>query len=485
MDSTAQKTVRNAAWVGSAQAIRQVVSITAMVVLARFLGPTEFGIFAMMVFINELAQLLVDFGMGSAIIQRKEINHRLLSSCFWINLAIGVGAGLILLATGPWIAAYFGQPAIQWLLLGSAANLVIAAASVLPHALLSRELAFKQIALGTLVGSICGAVVAVTLAANGAGVWALVAQPLAGGSITLAYLFWQARWKPTLQFHLDEVRGVLRFSGQLLGNSVVGHVTRNLPSLMLGPSLGAAALGLITMAQTVTWLPVAQVSQAVSKVTLPVFSQLQNDLPRFRHGLYRASGYVAWLCFPILCGLAALSTDLMAVVFGTKWQSAAPLVSALSVFALVQSVGVLSGVAMMALGRGGLLLGSTALGLPVMGVSLWLAKDGSVLGAVWAMVIGGLGLQLLSIGAALRAMEGSWRDYLVALMRPLLCAVLMAVAMVLGSWLIGSWHQAVRLAVLSTLGAALYLLFSGVLNRDASLELLALVRRKRTGRTLA
>lgn len=138
--SHARRTLTNVAWLGGAQAIRQVTAILATVLLARFLGPTEFGIFAMMIFVNELAQLLVDFGMGSALIQRKEVNQRLLSTCFWINLAIGAGAALLLALMGPWIAAYFEQPLIRWLVLVSGVNLLIAAASVLPQALLETML---------------------------------------------------------------------------------------------------------------------------------------------------------------------------------------------------------------------------------------------------------------------------------------------------------------------------------------------------------
>ena len=94
--SRAQRTVRNVAWLGSSQVIRQAISIGATIVLARFLGPAEFGIFAMTLFVNELAQLLVDFGMGSALIQRQQLSRKLLSSCFWINLAVGIATALVL-----------------------------------------------------------------------------------------------------------------------------------------------------------------------------------------------------------------------------------------------------------------------------------------------------------------------------------------------------------------------------------------------------
>ena len=271
-DSLAHRTVRNVAWLGSGQAIRQLVALATMVVLARFLGPSEFGIFAMTLFVNELAQLVVDFGVGAALIQRKEINQLVLSSCFWINVAVAAMAAVVLIAAGPWIAAYFKQPMVRWLMFATAINLLISAMAVLPQALLARRLAFRDVAVSTLVGSLCGAATAIGLALAGAGVWALACQPVVGSSVTLLFLAARAGWLPDFRFQLAAINGLLRFSGQLLLSSLAAYITRSLPVLILGPAMGVATLGLINMAQTIAWLPVAQFSQTVVKATFPVFA---------------------------------------------------------------------------------------------------------------------------------------------------------------------------------------------------------------------
>ncbi|MBN8507261.1 MAG: lipopolysaccharide biosynthesis protein [Burkholderiales bacterium] len=479
--SRAHRTILNVAWLGSAQAIRQAVAILATILLARFLGPTEFGIFAMMVFVNELAQLLVDFGMGSALIQRKDIHQRLLSSCFWINLGVGAVAALTLLVLGPWIAAYFEQPLIRWLLLASGVNLLIAAVTVLPQALLSRRLAFRDVALGTLLGSVCGAITAVAMASAGFGVWSLALQPVAGNAATMLLLYARARWLPSFEFDLEGVRGLLVFSGQLLGSNVIGHVTRNLTSLILGPAMGAPALGLITMAQTVTWLPIAQFSQAVVRATFPVFSQMQDDLERFRQAVYRSAGAIGMLAFPMLIGIAVLAGDLMPVVFGPKWRDAAPLVVVLCGFSIVQCVATLAGTSLLAAGRGGLFLATNVVGLPVMATALWLNCDGSVMQAVVALVIASTALQLLTLGAAIHAIRGRWRDYLQPLARPMLCSTLMAAAMLLVAPWLGAQQPAVRLVALGVVGALVYPVLSLVLNRKATMELVGLVFNRRRG----
>lgn len=472
----AERTVRNVAWLGSSQAIRQVISIAATVLMSRFLGPAEFGIFAMTIFVNELAQLIVDFGMGSALIQKKEVNERVLSSCFWINLGIGSVAVAGLIAAGPWVAEYFKQPIIQWLLVVSGLNLLVSSAAVIPQTLLSRRLAFRDVALGTMVGSVCGATTAVTLAMQGVGVWALAMQPLTGTLITTAYLFARARWRPRIMFDLAQVRGLLAFSGQLLVGNVVGHVTRNLPSLILGPAMGVAALGLISMAQTVVWLPVAQISQAIVRATFPVFAQLQDDMPRFRENFYRASGMISLFAFPMFAGLGVLAGDLMPLVFGHKWVEAAPLVTVLCVSSLVQSVVTLSGTALLASGRSATLMRLSFLGLPIMASLLYSFRETTPIQAVTALVAGSATLSLVALGASLRAMQGSWTSYLSPLARPLGCSVLMG-AVLLGLHSVASdWPGLVRLIGLSLIGAATYVALSLLLNRKATVELLSLLR---------
>ena len=111
-DSYAVKTVQNVAWLGGTQFIRQFMAIGTTVVLARFLTPSDYGIFAMTLFVNELAQMFIDFGIGSALVQRKQVDARLLSTCFWINLAIGTAVALLVIVAGP-VTADVSMPA-QW-----------------------------------------------------------------------------------------------------------------------------------------------------------------------------------------------------------------------------------------------------------------------------------------------------------------------------------------------------------------------------------
>ena len=478
--SLSHRTVRNVAWLGSSQAIRQGVALLTMIVLARFLGPSEFGIFAMALFVNELAQLLVDFGMGAALIQRKELSQRMLSSCFWVNVGVALSAALLLVALGPWIAAYFEQPALRWLMLATGLNLLLSSMAVLPQALLSRRLAFRDVAVGTLVGSIAGACTAVSLATAGFGVWALAFQPVVGTLITMLYLFARARWRPSFCFDLSSISGLLRFSGQLLLSSVVGHFTRNLTSLILGPTMGVTTLGLISMAQTITWLPIAQFSQTVVRATFPVFAQLQEDMDRFREGFFRATGIVAILAFPLMMGIGALADDLVPVVFGQKWAPASVLVMIVCAPALVQSVTMLAGMALLAMGRADYLLRIALVSLPATALPLWVMRNESAPMAVAALAAAMVFSSIASLLAAMHVIGGRWRRYAAVILVPALCSAIMVAAILSAKNAMADLPALTRLVALTLFGGVVYIASIRILKPSAIEEVLNLVRvRKR------
>ncbi|MEO3691059.1 lipopolysaccharide biosynthesis protein [Roseateles paludis] len=470
------RTVSNVAWLGGSQFLRQGISIGASLLIARLLAPSDYGVFAMTVFVNELAQLLINFGMGAALVQREKLEERALSTTFWFQAGLGVVAGLAMVAAGPWIADYFKQPVLRWLMVTCALNVFVSAISVVPNALFTHRLDMREIAVATFVGSIIGALVAVQMSYLGFGVWALAMQPLAGSTATTAYLFWRVRWWPQLIYDRSEVQQLLGFSGYLLGSNILSHITKNLQSLILGPALGVAALGLMTMAQTVVWLPLAQISQTMVKATFPVFSKLQNDPPRARSALYRASGAIGLLSFPLLAGIAALASDLMPVVFGVRWTDSGPLVAVLATMAMVKSATTLSDTVLMSTGRTSRLMHIAVVSLPVMAGALWLFSKTDIFQATVAYSVTMVVLQVATQHYALRSIGGGWLEFLTPMFKPLLGTALMVLALLFTSphlQSIGGWS---RLTLLSLMGAAIYIAWTWLANRAALTDLIATVK---------
>lgn len=477
--SYAQKTVNNVAWLGSTQLLRQVAAMVTTVVLARFLSPSDYGIFAMTLFINELAQLFSNFGVGSALVQRKQLDQTLLSTCFWINLLIAGAVTLVVLIAAPFVAVYYHQPTVANLLWISGLNICIGALIVVPQTLLTRLLNFRDIALAGAIGSLGGAVGTIALAASGAGVWSLVAQPLIGTTLNLLFVVWRARWWPSACFELRSMRGVLGFSANVLLDSLVGHLARNLQQILVAPVIGAAAMGMLAMATMAAWLPVAQFTQAAVRAVYPVFARLQDDQGRFATGLARTAGLIGLLAFPLLVGLAVLAPDVMPLVFGAKWAPTAPLVSALCVLCLLQSVTGISGIGLLAQGRAAATVQLSVVSFVLIGLALLLTRHHGIFWVTVALVVSHGASSLLQMHLMLRQVEGGWPVVLRTVWRPMLAATAMGLALWLAREQMMHWAPLGRLLAGIALGALVYVGLTLLVNRPGWLDFWQLLQRRR------
>jgi O-antigen/teichoic acid export membrane protein len=79
-------------------------------ILARLVGPKDFGLVGMVTAFTGVLTLFQDFGLSSAVVQSTTVTKEQSSTLFWINLVIGAVLGLVGLAMAPAIAAFYQEP---------------------------------------------------------------------------------------------------------------------------------------------------------------------------------------------------------------------------------------------------------------------------------------------------------------------------------------------------------------------------------------
>ena len=162
----------------AAQALRVLGQMATLAVLARLLPPSAFGLLAMVASLGALLELVKDFGLSAATIQKEGISQAQVSALFWINAAVGALLAIGLLLGAPALARFYGQPELeaitQWLALG----FVLSGLTVQHWALLRRQMRFGAIASVETLADFAGFTAAIGLALAGQGYWALVVQRL-------------------------------------------------------------------------------------------------------------------------------------------------------------------------------------------------------------------------------------------------------------------------------------------------------------------
>ena len=279
-DNLREKAFRSVGWVVLEKWSVRLVSLAVFAILARLLDAKDFGLLSMATVFTALLAVFVDSGFTKALVQRKTLAKDDAATAFWTSLGISVAIYALLFFTAPLIASQFGDPRLGPVLRILGVALPLTALSATPAALLERDFHFRALSLRQLAGTIAGAAVAIPMALLGAGVWALVAQPLVSGVVSLVTLWASTPWRPTFSFSRESLRNLYGFGAGVLGIDLLNTFQANIDKLLIGSFLGPTALGYYFIGQKVLTTLSELVTTVIARVSLTTFSRVQDDVPQ-------------------------------------------------------------------------------------------------------------------------------------------------------------------------------------------------------------
>ncbi len=352
--SLKQKAVKGVVWSVIQKLGGQTISLIVFFLLARLLDPKDFGLVAMASVYLAFLQVFVDQGFAEAIVQRKNLEREHLDTAFWISVgSSAILMGLTMAIAGP-VAHQFktsGQTSeltlvLRWL----SASFMFSALNSVQQALFRRNLAFKSLAVRSLLATIAGGTVGVTMALSGFGVWSLVGQQLVNGTVGIIVLWRASDWRPGVRVSIAHFKELFGFSASILGFNILNFFNRRADDFLIGYFLGPAALGYYTIAYRIL-LMVTDLMRTLSKVALPAFAQLQDEPERLRRAYYKAIQLTSLIAIPTFCGLAALAPELLPSLFGTQWTDSIRIMQILAFIGIVHALNNISVNTIKAMGK--------------------------------------------------------------------------------------------------------------------------------------
>lgn len=321
------------------QLLKIAVQFGGVLLLARLLTPRDYGLVTMVLAMVGVGEVLRDFGLSSAAIQARQLSRAQRDNLFWINTAIGlVLAALVFVCAGR-IATFYGEPLLRGIAQAMALTFLLNGLTTQYRAHLTRELHFKRLTAAEIGGQLAGLAVAIALAVAGYGYWALVLQQIVQAATILAVMVAAARWLPGLPKREGEVRGFLRFGGNVMASQMLAWLSNNVGQILIGSRLGAAPLGLYNRAFALVTMPLTQLNAPATSVALPVLSRLQADPVRYAAFLLRGQAALMHLLVAVLAFACAQAGPLIVLALGAHWAGAVPMFQALAIGAAFQSAG--------------------------------------------------------------------------------------------------------------------------------------------------
>lgn len=317
---------------------RHVLSLVVFTTLARLVEPAAFGLIGLVAVYLTFANLLVDQGVGTALVQRAEVTPEHLNSAFWFSVAWASLLALTTILLADPIAGIFGEPKLAPLLRWASLILVMNSTTTVHLANFQRALDFRTPVLRSLTANVCGGVTGVSLALAGAGVWALVGQQLASSATGCMFYWLTSSWRPRAGFSWIRFRELFAVSSSVFGAHALWTIASRVDQLVIGRVVGAEPLGYYVVATRVCDLARDGLHIPIASVALPIFSRIQNDPARLRNAIYQGTALNALSSFAIFGGLATVGPTLVPLVLGRQWEPAVPMLQLLSVYGLVNGL---------------------------------------------------------------------------------------------------------------------------------------------------
>ncbi len=302
----------------------QGIQFLIMIFMARLLMPEDYGIIGMLAIFLAIAQSLVDSGFSQALIRKQNRTEVDNSTVFYFNIVVALFLYGICFLVAPFVAEFYKIPVLCPVMRVISISFVINSLVVVQRALFTSAVNFKTQAKASLVAVVISGSAGITLAYKGFGVWSLVCQQLANLSINAILLWFMSNWRPRFVYSWQSFKELFSFGSKLLLSGLLDTTYTNIRPLIIGKVFSAADLGFYTRAQHFAQFPSSNVTSILQRVTYPVLCQIDDEerLASVYRKFLRSSAFVI---FPLMMGLAALSKPFIEVVIGAKWAFSAEL----------------------------------------------------------------------------------------------------------------------------------------------------------------
>ncbi len=313
----------------------QLVNFVLQLILARLLLPEDYGIVSMAAVFITVANVFVQTGFTSAIIQQKNLTQEETVSAFAGGMLLSAVLFVLLYIAAPAISRFYQEPILVDVLRVQAINLPILALCSVPLALLTRELQYKKSFIASIVGYSVNGLVGIAMALMGLGVWALVLSTLVGNAVNCLLLMVITRWLPRARPSFAAGKQVLSFSSKILAANLLNTLYNNMYNLIIGKAYNAATLGYYSKGFQFPTVIMNNVDGVMNNVLFTTLSRAQDDPKRSKHIMRLSQRMSLYITAPLMAGMFAAAEPMVTVLLTSRWLPAVPFIQVVCVICLL------------------------------------------------------------------------------------------------------------------------------------------------------
>lgn len=313
-------------WGSFGSLLTALLQISTQIILARILGPAEYGLFALGAIVLTFSNFFSDIGISYGLIQKKTVSDEDIKFVFTWQLILGTAVAIVVFFLADVLADFFREPRMVQVIHVMSVICLLSALSSIPGNLLKRNLDFKSIQMSHLASYACAyIVVAIPLALMGQQVWALVAAYVTNALLNLLFLYNRSRHPIGLRLHEDEQSRLISYGAKVFGTNFVNWITGNIDRVLVGRLFSPAETGLYSVSYNLVYGPATTGIGVIQSALFSTSARAQDDFDRLRKAFLMMSGAMTLFAFPIFFGMAAASETILQSLYGDSWHGATEL----------------------------------------------------------------------------------------------------------------------------------------------------------------
>lgn len=317
-ESLKQEVTKGIFWSGIERFSVQGVQFLVMIVMARILMPEDYGLVGMLTIFLAVSQSLIDSGFTQALIRKQNRTEIDNNTVFYFNIVVGFILYFVLYLLAPYVSKFYAIPELTLVMRVISLSVVLNSFTIVQRALFTAQVNFKSQAQSSLVAAIVSGVIGIVLAYRNWGVWSLVVQQLINQGTNAIMLWILSKWHPRLLYSWKSFKDMFSFGSKLMLSGLLNTIYENVYALVIGKIFNANSLGNYTRAHQFANFPSANLTGILQKVTYPVLCGINED-DRLRIVYRKFLKLSAYIVFPLMLGLSALSHPFVELMIGEQW----------------------------------------------------------------------------------------------------------------------------------------------------------------------
>lgn len=387
---------KNLFWNFGENILYKVVQFLLQVVLARILVPEDYGLCAIVLAFLNIAQELVNSGFANALIQGKDVKRLDFSSVCYFSLGISFVLYIILFLSAPYISIFFEDTRITNIMRVLGISLIIGAFNSVQVAIVYKKFEFRQSFIANLVSISGSAVLGISAAWCGLGVWALVIQYFSNRVINTLVFLILVKWLPSLEFSFERIKVLFSYGWKLMITSLLSFLSQDIYSIVVGKAFSKPQLGLYDLGNKIPANFANTIASTIGRVLFPAFSVLQEDSSKIKAYIKKTNQLASFVMFPVLFSIGASAKPIIVLLFTNKWIDAVPIMQLACIWYAFNPIHYANIQVSKAIGRSDL--------------SLYIEGSKKILDFIFLLIMVRFGIVYVALGLTISSILGLWID---------------------------------------------------------------------------